>query len=118
MTKKNLPKIQKSKYPKIPALRPEPTSNGYLIEVTERLHHYSGTNRDLKKLLPSNEKNKNMLKIQKSKFPKILTLGSEPTPTGYVTEVTERLHHYSSTSSDLKKLLNLIEKKFTKNSKI
>ena len=51
-----------------------------------------------------------MPKIQKSKFPKILTLGSEPTPTGYVTEVTERLHHYSRTSSDLKKLLPSIEK--------
>ena len=37
-------------------------------------------------------------------------MGSEPTPTGYVAEVTERLHHNSSTSSDLKKLLNLIEK--------
>ena len=45
-------------------------------------------------------------------------LGSETTPTGYVTELTERLHQYSRTSSDLKKWLPLLEKKFTKNSKI
>ena len=70
MTKKNLPKIKKSKFPKIPALRPEPTSNGYLIEVTERLHHYSRTNSDLKKLLPSNEKTKISPKLKKIKISK------------------------------------------------
>ena len=70
MTKKNLPKIQKSKFPKIPALRPEPTSNGYLIEVTERLHHYSRTNSDLKKLLPSNEKTKICQKFKNQNFQK------------------------------------------------
>ena len=45
-------------------------------------------------------------------------LGSEPTPTGYVAEVSERLHHYCRTSSDLKKMFPSVEKKFIKNSKI
>ena len=36
-------KFKKSKYPRIPAWGSEPTSNGYVIEVNERLHHYSRT---------------------------------------------------------------------------
>ena len=81
----------------------EPTPTGYVTEVSERLHHYCRTSSNLKKLLPSVEKN--LPKIQKSKFSKIPMLGSEPTPTGYVAEVSERLHHYCRTSSNLKKLL-------------
>ena len=69
----------------------EPTPTGYVTEVTERLHPYSSTSSDLKKLLNLIEKYS--LKIQKSKFSKILTLRSEPTPTGYVTKVSERLHY-------------------------
>ena len=84
-------------------LESKPTPNGHVTEVTERLLQYSRTSSDLKKLLPSVEKN--LLKIKKSKFSKILTLGYEPTPTRYVTEVSERLHHFCRTSSDLKKLL-------------
>ena len=38
-------------------------------------------------------------------------LEAEPTPTLYVTGVTERLHPYSRTCSDLKKWLPLLEKK-------
>ena len=76
----------------------EPTSIGYVIEVTKRLQKYSRTSSDLKKLLPSDEK-KNSPKIKKAKFKKIPILGSEPIPTGYVTKVSERVHHYCRTSS-------------------
>ena len=43
-------------------------------------------------------------------------LGSEPTPTGYMAEVSEKLHHYCRTNGDLKKLFPSVEKKFVKNS--
>ena len=90
----------------------EPTPTGYVAEVSERLHHYCRTSSDLKKLLPSVEKN--LPKIQKSKFSKIPMLGSEPTPNGYVTEVSERLHNYCRTSSNLNKLLLSVEKNLPK----
>ena len=69
----------------------ETTSTGYVTELTERLHQYSRTSSDLRKLLPSVEKNSP--KIQKSKFSKILKLGSAPTPTEHLTKISERLHH-------------------------
>ena len=62
----------------------EPTPTGYVTEVSERLHHYCRTSSNLKKLLPSAEKNSQ--KIQNSKYSKIPMLGSEPTPTRYVAE--------------------------------
>ena len=118
LTNENLLKIKNSTFSKIPTLESEPTPTRYVTELTERLHKYSRTSSDLRKLLPLVEKNSP--KIQKSKFSKILTLGSEPSSTGYVTEVSERLHHYCRTSSNLKKLLPSVKKKkkFAKNSKI
>ena len=42
-----------------------------------------------------------MISLVRLPYITIPMLGSELTPTGYVTEVSERLHYYCRTSSDL-----------------
>ena len=58
----------------------EPTSNGYVIEITTRLHHYSRTSSDLKILLPSSEKTKICQKFKNQNFQKSSRWGAQTYP--------------------------------------